>query len=335
MSDSAEYESSRPTWVALRIALIYLTLSVLWIYFSDRLLIFLVDDPARLTRLQTAKGWLFVSVSGLLIYFLVRRALYQAHAAQVQIRQLNQELELRIAERTAQLQAANRELKAFSYSVSHDLKAPLRGIDGYSRLLEEEFHERLNAEGRGFLRNIRQGASRMQQLIEDLLSYAHMEQRTLQRTSVDLNLFLREVSADCEAELKRRGGELRIEVPALRVRADHEGLHIVLRNLLENSLKFSHGIQAPCIEIGGRLEGDKAILWVRDNGIGFEEKFRERIFDIFQRLHLTEDYSGTGIGLALVRRAMQRMGGRVWAEGASGAGAVFYLELPAVLKDEY
>ena len=248
--------------------------------------------------------------------------------AEEAIRKLNEELEERVRERTSQLEAVNKELEAFSYSVSHDLKAPLRGIDGYSRLLEEDYCDQLDAEGCRFLRNIRQGAAQMHQLIEDLLIYSRMERRSLKSTSLDLPAMVQAVVDERMPEVEQSGVLLRLGVPDITVLADRDGLAIVLRNLLENALKFSRKTQPPTIEIGARSEGERAILWVRDNGIGFDMKFHDRIFEIFQRLQRAEDYPGTGIGLALVRKAMQRMGGRAWAESAPGEGATFFLEIP-------
>jgi signal transduction histidine kinase len=155
-----------------------------------------------------------------------------------------------------------------------------------------------------------------------------MERRSLQSARLDLSALVQAVLAERLPETAPAEVLVRLQAPDLSVLADRDGLAIVLRNLLENALKFSQKAQPPSIEIGARTEGDKAILWVRDNGIGFDMKFHDRIFDIFQRLERAEDYPGTGIGLALVRKAMQRMGGRVWAESAPGAGATFFLELP-------
>jgi signal transduction histidine kinase len=245
-----------------------------------------------------------------------------------QVRQDAVELEMRVAERTAQLKEANTELETFAYSVSHDLKAPLRGIDGYSQLLAKDYADRLDDEGRLFIRNVRDCAVQMQQLIEDLLSYSRMERRDVQNISLDLPALVQAVVAERTAEMEKAGVSLHLELPSLVVRADRDGLATVLRNLLENAIKFSCGVRSPTVEIGARAEGERTVLWVRDNGIGFDMKFHDRIFEIFQRLQRTEEYPGTGIGLALVRKAMQRMGGRAWAESAPGEGATFYLEIP-------
>ena len=231
-------------------------------------------------------------------------------------------------QKTEELAATNRELESFSYSVSHDLKAPLRGIDGYSRLLEEDYHDQIDAEGRCFLANIRQGTAQMYQLIEDLLSYSRMERSALQRVVIDLPALTRAVLAEREPEMAQAGVQLHLDLPDLQVRVDRDGLALVLRNLLENALKFSRDARPPKVEIGIRVEEDRGVLWVSDNGIGFDMKFHDRIFDMFHRLQRSEDYPGTGIGLALVRKAMHRMGGRVWAKSVPNAGATFFLELP-------
>jgi PAS domain S-box-containing protein len=244
------------------------------------------------------------------------------------IRQLNTELEQRVKERTAQLQAANRELETFTYSVSHDLKAPLRGIDGYSRLLLEEYSDKLDDEGRQFLHNVRQAAQQMGALINDLLAYSRLERRELHTAQVDLQPLIQTLLDGRAEDIKLRGAAVSMTVPVISVSADREGLTMALRNLLENALKFTRDTPDPSIEIGARDTADACILSVRDNGVGFDMKFHDKIFTIFQRLHRAEDYPGTGVGLAIVKKAMERMRGRVWAESELGKGATFYLEIP-------
>jgi PAS domain S-box-containing protein len=247
---------------------------------------------------------------------------------EAEVRRFNVELEERVQSRTAELAAANRELETFSYSVSHDLKAPLRGIDGYSRLLWEEGADKLDAEGRTFVTKIRAGVAQMSQLIEDLLAYSRADKREPRIVELSLRGVLDELLAARQAECAALGVEVQIDLAGATVRADPAGLRLVLGNLLDNAIKFSHERKPPRIQIAARAGPASTILHIRDNGIGFDMKFHDRIFDIFQRLHRAEDYPGTGIGLAIVRKAMQRMGGRVWAQSEPGQGATFYLELP-------
>lgn len=224
--------------------------------------------------------------------------------AQAELQRLNTELEARVADRTARLQEANQQLESFAYSVAHDLKAPLRGIDGYSKLLLEDYRKDLPDEARRFLDNIRAAAGRMNQLIEDLLAYSRLERRRLSSQRV----ILADVVANALAELAeaRAVAAPRIvtELNGLTVRADAEALLQVIRNLLDNAIKFSREAERPAITIFAEAtEGGRVLFSVADNGCGFDEKYHDRIFEIFQRLHRSEDYPGTGVGLAIVRKA--------------------------------
>ncbi|OSZ67240.1 PAS domain S-box protein [Hydrogenophaga sp. IBVHS2] len=250
--------------------------------------------------------------------------------AQTALEKTNAELEQRVEQRTEELLAANRELEAFSYTVSHDLKAPLRGIDGYSQLLQEDHAERLDDTGRAYLDRIRRGVAQMGLLISDLLAYSRMERRSVEQQTVELLPLVERVLEEYAADIERLGA--RIDLSALQptvLTTDREGLAVILRNLIGNALKFHRPGVYPELVMGNRLENGQHHLWVKDNGVGFDMKYSDKIFGIFQRLQRSDAYPGTGVGLALVSKAAQRMGGRVWAESAPEQGATFHLELPA------
>ncbi len=258
----------------------------------------------------------------------VSRDITERKRLEDEIRQLNADLEERVRLRTTELATANKELETFTYSVSHDLKAPLRGIDGYSRLLLEDHLTQLDEEGRLFLNNVRHGVEQMGQLIEDLLAYSRMERRNLNDQILDLSALVAGLLDERRADIEARGMQVEVALAGLTARADPDGLALVLRNLIDNALKFSRDSLPPTLKISGVSRPGTTILEIKDNGIGFDMRFHDRIFDIFQRLQRAEDYPGTGVGLAIVRKAMQRMGGQIRAESAPGAGATFYLELP-------
>jgi len=244
------------------------------------------------------------------------------------LRSTNEELERRVAERTDQLQEANRDLEAFTYTVSHDLKAPLRGIDGYSQLLVEDYGGKLGSEGQMFVERIRRGVSQMGELIADLLNYSRMERRTMEPQALAIVQLVDKVLEDHQDEIESHGVEVRCQLEPVTLRVDREGMAVVFRNLIGNAIKFTRDRPKPLIEVGSRVDTEHCLLWVRDNGVGFDMQYHDRIFGIFQRLHRAEDYPGTGVGLALVAKAVQRMGGRVWAESRPGEGATFFMEFP-------
>ena len=279
-------------------------------------------------RIFSFSGARVHDAAGQPLVFLTMTDITDRKAAAWQLQQLNTNLESRVLRRTSELLAKTRELESFCYSVSHDLKAPLRGIEGYSRLLSDDYADKLDADGRMFLGNVRQATTQMNQLIDDLLAYSQQERRTFVPARIRLRGMVEAQLARSAANLA--GVRLSVEVEDVRVRADREGLAMALRNLIDNAIKFSARAQPPVIAIHGARVGRHCVLSVQDNGTGFDMRHYDKIFEIFQRLHRAEDYPGTGVGLALVRKAMVQMGGRVWAQSQPGAGATFYLELDAV-----
>ena len=234
------------------------------------------------------------------------------------------ELEARVLERTAELEAVNKELSSFSYSVSHDLRTPLRAVDGYARMLEEDYAARLDDEGRRLLAVIRGSAGRMGDLIDDLLSFSRLGRQPLTRQSVDSAALVREVVDEL-----REGHRAKIDIASLeQAQGDRALLKQVWVNLVGNALKYSSTRDAPRVEIGSQVEGEENIYWVRDNGAGFDMRYVAKLFGVFQRLHSNEEFAGTGVGLAIVQRVVARHGGRVWAEGKPGEGACFFFSLP-------
>ncbi len=248
-------------------------------------------------------------------------------AAEDQVHRLNAELEERVAERTLQLAATNKELEAFSYSVSHDLRAPLRHIHGFVEVLQAEAGPHLSTEARTHLDTIARSASHMGQLIDNLLDFSRMARTTLRRVPVDLAELVQAARLEVSQEAAGRKVEWVIG-PLPRVSADPVLLRLVIVNLLSNALKYTRPSPAPRIEIGHRSEPSEEVVFVRDNGVGFDMEYAHKLFGVFQRLHRSTEFEGTGIGLANVRRIIQRHGGRTWAEGAVNQGAVFYFSLP-------
>ena len=241
-----------------------------------------------------------------------------------EIRQLNAELEVRVAERTAQLEAANKELEAFSYSVSHDLRAPLRAVDGFSQVLMEDFGPQLPEQGRHYLNTIRAGAQRMGSLIDDLLMFARLSRQPLRKRTVDTGTMVSEALEELASQRQDRQMEMRISDLA-PCEGDRALLKQVWVNLLSNALKYTRLREPAVVEIGCTArQGEAVVYFVRDNGTGFDMQYAHKLFGVFQRLHRAEDFEGTGVGLAIVQRVVQRHGGRIWAEAVVDQGATFY-----------
>jgi PAS domain S-box-containing protein len=248
--------------------------------------------------------------------------------AQDEVHCLNQSLEKRVQERTAQLEVANKELEAFSYSVSHDLRSPLRSIDGFSRVLTEDYQDKLDENGKHYLSRIQLGTQRMGHLIDDLLKLSKTSRHEMTVSECDLSRLCSQVVGD----LADLNPERRIEViiqPGMLVQADHRLIRVVLENLLGNAWKFTSKSEAPRIEVGEIVSsGGKRTFFIRDNGAGFDMAYADKLFNAFQRLHASSDFEGTGIGLAIVQRIIHRHGGRVWAEAKPDEGATFYFAIP-------
>jgi PAS domain S-box-containing protein len=234
-----------------------------------------------------------------------------------------QALNLELQGRMAELAAANKELEGFSYSVSHDLRAPLRSIDGYSRMLIEDYSDRVDGEGRRYLKVITDNTRKMGQLIDDLLAFSRMGRASLEASSIDMEGLARQVFSELREQHPDRTFELRLD-PLPSGRGDPAMFRQVFINLISNAIKYSKGRNPAIIAIGSRVEPTETIYYVRDNGVGFEMQYAHKLFGVFQRLHSPQDFEGTGVGLALVQRIVQRHGGRVWAESKVGDGATFY-----------
>ena len=246
-----------------------------------------------------------------------------------QLEEYRRDLEEQVTERTAELMEANKELEAFSYSVSHDLRAPLRQMTGFVELLQKQIADHPNDKIHQYLTSMTTASRRMDMLINDLLAFSHIGRKEMQKRKIDLNTIVKEVAGEIQRELKER--KIRWEIDDLPdVIGDRALLRLVIVNLLSNAAKFTSTRQQAKIKIACKDEDDKFTCSVTDNGVGFDMKYADRLFGVFQRLHTQEEFEGTGIGLANVHRIITRHGGRVWAEGALGQGATFFFTLPKI-----
>ncbi len=265
-------------------------------------------------------------------YFIGRDMTQQRHAEET-IRRMNEDLENRVEQRTVELIATNKELESFSYSVSHDLRAPLRAINGFSRILLEEYGPLLPAEGRQYLQSVRNNSQQMGRLIDDLLAFSRLGRQAIKTERVDLGSLVHEVMADLRREDESR--DIDVSIGNLgAVDVDPALFRQVLVNLLSNAIKFTRKAGKPAIEIGIADTAQGRAFYVRDNGAGFDMRYADKLFSVFQRLHRMEDYEGTGVGLAIVQRVIHRHGGQVWADARLNEGATFYFTLPGTTPND-
>lgn len=248
--------------------------------------------------------------------------------AEEKIRGMNVELEKRVRERTAALEDANNELQAFCYSVSHDLRSPLRSVTGFCHALLEEYGEKLDTNARHYMERACDGALRMGHLIDDLLRLSQISRAELRLENIDMTSLARNLLAACQSQDPER--EVKVRVAAkLRLRGDGRLIQIALENLLANAWKFTGKKSNALIEVGAREEKGSTVFFIRDNGDGFSMAHVNQLFGVFQRLHSADDFPGTGIGLAIVNRIIQRHGGCLWAEATRGQGATFFFTVPS------
>jgi signal transduction histidine kinase len=237
-----------------------------------------------------------------------------------------------LREQTAALVHKTKELEAFTYSVAHDLKGPLREIEGFSSLLEKRFSEGAESDTRHHVKVIRQSVLRLTTMIDALLRYSRLEQQLLPRHRFNVTDIIQSLVADRLGSMSEPPPSIRIEVPFQDLYGEPVSIRQALANLLDNAVKFSRRTPVPDIRIGGCRTSAERLLWIRDNGIGVDPAYHERVFGLFERLHGPEDYEGTGVGLAIVRLIMEKHGGRVWIESNPGEGSTFYLAFPEPLS---
>ena len=283
-----------------------------------------------------SKGWFELSIQPIPEgVFILSYDISERKKSEHELLKLNAELEHRVAERTTELEVVNKELEAFTYSVSHDLRAPLRHISGFVQLLTENKSQAMDAKSNRYLSIISDSAKQMGKLIDDLLNFSRMGRASLRYGLVDFNYLVNQVIGELESDSNHKNVKWEImQLPSLH--ADYSLMKIVFVNLLDNAVKYSGKVDSPKIQIGfNKPEETKIVFYVKDNGAGFDMKYAHKLFGVFQRLHSTEEYEGTGIGLATVRRIVHKHNGETWAEGEVGKGASFFLSLPVTdLSDQ-
>jgi light-regulated signal transduction histidine kinase (bacteriophytochrome) len=257
----------------------------------------------------------------------IRAEFEERRKAEEKVMELNAELEKRVLERTTQLEAANKELESFAYSVSHDLRAPLRAVEGFSKYLFEDHGFQLDAEGKRLLGLIRSNTKKMDQLITDILALSRVARSEHKLSKIDTTMMVMSMFNECVSQEARKKLSFIVE-PMPDSHGDATYLKQVWTNLISNAVKFSSHKDKPSVRVGGYTEKGFNIFFIKDNGAGFNQEYANKLFGVFQRLHRPDEFEGTGVGLAIVQRIIRRHGGDVWGEGKEGKGATFWFSLP-------
>jgi light-regulated signal transduction histidine kinase (bacteriophytochrome) len=312
----------RAEHIALVTAAGYFVLAASWIWFSDRAAAALAPSRDALVSIELAKGGLFVLLTSVALYAWLT---YSRRVAEDGVAQLNAQLERRIAERTQELVVANRALESFTYSIAHDLRAPVAHIDGFAKALEETIRKRDPERAWHFTQRIVANTRIMSEMIEGLLHVSRAERAAVERERVEMTALVQDVVDELAPD-----ANVAIAIEALPgAHADRALLRQVWCNLISNAVKYSAKADSPRVRVSGREGLDETVYTVQDNGVGFDPAEGERLFNAFQRLSNARDYMGSGVGLAIVKRVVERHGGRVWATAEPGNGAQFCFSLPA------
>lgn len=291
------------------------------IRFADRVIGVINFETTQPDAFSETDQRILETVAGQIAVMLQNARLYE------QVQQHAADLEKRIIERTAELEEKNRELEAFSYSISHDLRAPLRGISGFAGIVARRYRDSLNEEGRHYVDNIVLASERMGQLIDDLLTYSRLGRSAISLRTVSLQEVFALILKDLEGRIREAGADAAIAADLPSVRGDPTLLLQIFTNLIANALTYHRTDVPPRVRVDAIPEGAQVIVRVSDNGIGIQPEFHEKIFDVFQRLHSADEYPGTGIGLAIVKKSANLLNGRVWVESTPREGSTFFIEL--------